>query len=342
MGGSSSSVSARVNPELLRVLACPTCHGRLATDSTGAALTCTLCGVRYPVHLEIPILLPEALIRPRARDAHATHKERQIAFFDQESVDDFGITRPRGAPRLHGWLLREKFRRSILGLEDLLPNSSILTICGGSGVDAEFLAETGARVVLSDISLGVVLQARERKERFGLDMDLVVADAEALPFRDDSMDIVYVHDGLHHLEEPALGVAEMTRVARKAVSISEPAVARATAAAVRLRWAEHQEEAGNRVRRLTLHEIVMQLFARGFRPLYPHRYAMYYRHWPGRPIRLLSKPILFRVTTGLFRALNRVVGQYGNKLVVQAVASLDKASGTLQADAETRRKAKTS
>ena len=343
MESSSSPVSTGVNPELLGVLACPTCHGTLAGDSTRSALLCTLCGAGYPVHLDIPILLPEALLRPRVHDGHATHKERQIAFFDQDSVDDFGITRPRGAPRLHGWLLREKFRRSILGLEELLPDSSILTICGGSGVDAEFLAETGAHVVLSDISLGVVLQARERRERFGLNMDLVVADAEALPFRDDSMDIVYVHDGLHHLEEPALGVAEMTRVARKAVSISEPAAARATAAAVRLRWAEHQEEAGNRVRRLTLQEIVLQLFAHGFRPLSPHRYAMYYRHWPGRPVRFLSKPVLFRVTTGLFRALNRAVGRYGNKLVVQAVASPhDETSRTLQADAETRRNAKTS
>jgi hypothetical protein len=30
----------------------------------------------------------------------------QIAFFDQDSVDDFGVTRPRGAPELYGWLLR--------------------------------------------------------------------------------------------------------------------------------------------------------------------------------------------------------------------------------------------
>ena len=170
-----------------------------------------------------------------------------------------------------------------------------------------------------------------------------VADAEALPFRDDSMDIVYVHDGLHHLEEPALGVAEMARVARKAVSISEPAVAGATAAAVRLRWAEHQEEAGNRVRRLTLREVTSQLLAHGFRPLYPHRYAMYYRHWPGRAVRFLSKPIVFRVATELFRVFNLVVGRYGNKLAVQAVAApRDEASTALQADAGRRRNAKTS
>jgi ubiquinone/menaquinone biosynthesis C-methylase UbiE len=242
-----------------------------------------------------------------------------MAFFNQDPSDDFGIKRPRGAPELYGWLLGEKFRRSVLGLEDLLADSTILTICGGSGVDAEFLARRGARVILSDISLGVVLQARERARRFGLDIELVVADAEALPFRDSSIDIVYVHDGLHHLEQPAIGLAEMTRVARRAVSISEPAQALATAAAVRLGWAEKQEEAGNPVRRLTLDEIIAEVGARGFCAIRPHRYAMYYRHWPGLAVRLLSKPVLFPLAKAGFAALNRALGRYGNKLAVQAV-----------------------
>jgi ubiquinone/menaquinone biosynthesis C-methylase UbiE/uncharacterized protein YbaR (Trm112 family) len=319
MEDSSSSVSARVNPELLRVLACPTCPGTLTSDSTRAALVCTRCGVRYPMHLEIPILLPEALLRPSLDDAHATHKQHQVAFFDQDSVDDFGITRPRGAPELYGWLLQEKFRRSIIGLEHLLSGSTVLTICGGSGIDAEFLVQKGAHVILSDIAVGVVLQARARSRRFGLDLDLVVADAEALPFADASVDVVYVHDGLHHLERPALGLAEMTRVARRAVAISEPARAFATSAAVRLGLADKREEAGNPVRRLTLDEITSELMARGFRPIRPHRYAMYYRHWPGRGVRLLSNPVLLPLAKGAFGAVNRVIGPYGNKLTVQAV-----------------------
>jgi ubiquinone/menaquinone biosynthesis C-methylase UbiE len=247
------------------------------------------------------------------------HKERQIAFFDQDSVDDFGVTRPRGAPELYGWLLEEKFRRSIVGLEHLLPGSTVLTICGGSGIDAEFLARRGAHVILSDIALGVVLQARERATRFGLDFDLLVADTEALPFADASVDIVYVHDGLHHLAQPAVGLAEMARVARRAVSISEPADAFATNSAARLGLADKREEAGNPVRRLSLDEITSALTARGFRPVRPHRYAMYYRHWPGTAMRILSSPVLLPLAKAGFGAVNRIVGRYGNKLAVQAV-----------------------
>jgi ubiquinone/menaquinone biosynthesis C-methylase UbiE/uncharacterized protein YbaR (Trm112 family) len=310
-----------VSDELLNVLACPVCRGAIMRGGGApAGLTCAVCGARYPTRLGIPILLPPALQDVAASgDTPVGHKQRQVSFFDVDPADDFGVTRPRGAPELYGWLLREKFRRSVLGLEDLLPGSTALTICGGSGLDAEFLARAGARVILSDISLGVVLQARERARRFGLDIGLLVADAEALPFRDTSIDVVYVHDGLHHLENPALGLAEMTRVARSAVSVSEPAAAAATAAAVRFGWAEAREDAGNPVRRLTLDEIVSELSRRGFRPLQPHRYAMYYRHWPGRAVRILSKPLLFPLTRAGFGAFNRILGRYGNKVTAQAV-----------------------
>jgi ubiquinone/menaquinone biosynthesis C-methylase UbiE/uncharacterized protein YbaR (Trm112 family) len=304
---------------LIEVLACPLCRGRLAKVEGEATLACTACGLQFQRDDDIPILLPPTVRATNDTGGSQGHKQRQIAFFDQDSVDDFGVTRPRGAPELYAWLLEEKFRRSILGLEHLLPGSTVLTICGGSGIDAEFLARKGARMILSDIAVGVVLQARERARRFGLELDLVVADAEALPFADASVDIVYVHDGLHHLEQPAIGLAEMARVARRAVSISEPADAFATNAAVRLGLADEQEEAGNPVRRLGLHEITSELAARGFHPIAPQRYAMYYRHWPGRAMQTLSKPVLLPLAKTGFRAVNRLVGRYGNKLAVQAM-----------------------
>jgi ubiquinone/menaquinone biosynthesis C-methylase UbiE len=173
--------------------------------------------------------------------------------------------------------------------------------------------------VVTDISLGVLQQAAERARRFGLAFDLVVADAENLPFRNGSVDVAYVHDGLHHLERPALALAEMARVSRRAVSVSEPARAFATALAVRLGLAEHREEAGNVVRRLTLAEIVSELAAHGFGSIAPHRYAMYYRHWPGRAVRLLSRSRLLALARRGFLVVNRLAGRSGNKLAVQAI-----------------------
>jgi ubiquinone/menaquinone biosynthesis C-methylase UbiE/uncharacterized protein YbaR (Trm112 family) len=311
-----------LSPGLMDLLACPRCRGGLAVGEKPGSFACTTCGLRFGDHGGIPLLLPPSIEAAEGdKDAAADHKARQIAFFDQDSVDDFGITRPRGAPELYGWLLEEKFRRSIIGLEHLLPGATVLTICGGSGIDAEFLARRGAHVILSDIAVGVVLQARERARRFGLDLELVVADAEALPFADASVDMVYVHDGLHHLQRPAVALAEMARVARQAISITEPAHAFATSTAVRLGLADRNEEAGNPVRRLTLDEITSELTARGFQPISPQRYAMYYRHWPGRAVRLLSNPLLLPLAKAAFGTVNRVAGRFGNKLTVQALRS---------------------
>jgi SAM-dependent methyltransferase len=245
------------------------------------------------------------------------HARLQAAHFDEED-DEFETTRPHGTTRFYEWLIREKFRRGIDALPDLPAGSGALAVCGGSGMDGELLARAGATVVSADISLGASRRARERAHRFGLDLLPVVADAESLPFADRSFDLVYVHDGLHHLEHPEAGLAEMARVARRAVSITEPAQAAATRLAVRLGLAQEREEAGNRVARLDPGDVAAFLRARGFDVLRAGRYGMLYRHRPGAPSRLFSAPAVFPVTVAGLRAANAVAGPLGNKMTVQA------------------------
>ena len=50
----------------------------------------------------------------------------------------------------------------------------------------------------------------------------VQGDAEHLPFDDDSFDIVFCGNLLHHLEDPIIAVREMARVARSFVVLVEP------------------------------------------------------------------------------------------------------------------------
>ncbi len=245
------------------------------------------------------------------------HATQQAAFFDTEADNRFEIERPCGAPTLYGWLLGQKFRQSVAGLS--LRGATALAVCGGSGMDAEFLARAGARVISSDISLGAVRRARERGRRHKVSFDVIVADVERLPFADGSIDVVYVHDGLHHLERPLDGLAEMAPVARRAVCVTEPARATVTGLAVRLGLALEHEEAGNRVARLGVEEVAAVLRTHGFRVVTAERYDMYYRHEPGRAVRFLSAPGAFAVARAGFRAANLVVGAGGNKLVVVAV-----------------------
>src|SRR5205085_1593857 len=101
-------------------------------------------------------------------------------------------TRPHGTPALHEWLLREKFRRSVSDIWSGLRGATILVVCGGSGLDAEFLAESGARILATDVSLGALARASQRARRYGFELEVACADAECLPFPDSSFDFVYV------------------------------------------------------------------------------------------------------------------------------------------------------
>jgi SAM-dependent methyltransferase len=303
------------------LLLCPRC--RQPVVKLRDALQCSGCGAVHDVVDDIPVFVG------RDGDAfeHDKSSRRQREYFDRDDDAAFEVTRPHGTPRLHRWLLEEKFRRSVSKLRPILEGAVVLSVCGGSGMDAEFLARAGARVVLVDISPGAAKRAKERALRFDLPIVPVVADVTRLPLADESVDVAYVHDGLHHLDRPLEGLAEMCRVARLAVSITEPARAAVTAAAVRVGLALETEEAGNRVARLTVREIESGLRRHGFDVVEARRYGMYYRHKPGRAVRWFSAPGAFELATLGFTTLNRVGGRFGNKLMVQAVRSNDRGPG---------------
>jgi glycosyltransferase involved in cell wall biosynthesis/ubiquinone/menaquinone biosynthesis C-methylase UbiE/uncharacterized protein YbaR (Trm112 family) len=303
---------------------CPSCRRSLAVDDV--SMVCRQCGRTYPITDGIPILLLDpdvAVIDEVGHDIEnfgrsKVHKAAQASHFDRAVAEQFEITRPHGTSRFYRFLLQEKFRRATLPIGTEVVGSSALAVCGGSGMDAEFLARAGASVVSSDISLGAARRTQERAKRFGLKILSVVADIEHLPFDDAAFDIVYVHDGLHHLEEPDVALQEMARVARRWVSVSEPTRALVTSAAVRAGIALAQEDAGNPVVRLTPGHVVRILSDAGYRALVSKRYAMYYRHEPGAIFRALGRRWIFPIARVAWRLGNAVVGRFGNKMVVVA------------------------
>lgn len=247
-----------------------------------------------------------------------SHKHSQAEHFDHLGDDEFEITRPHGTPRLYQFLIAEKFRRAAGPIMDHLAGSVVLTVCGGSGMDAEFFAREGAVVTSSDLSPEATSRARTRAARQALQYEAIVADVEHLPFPDRSVDLVAVHDGLHHLEDPYAGLAEMARVARRWVIVAEPARAAVTNFAIRLRLAQEIEDSGNRVARLEPAEVAEFLRRRGFKILNTDRYAMYYRHQPGVLFRLMSLPLVFPIARLCWRVVNAAIGRFGNKMVVVA------------------------
>lgn len=60
-----------ISRELLDILACPACEERPAVhlSDDGRCLVCSVCGRRYPVQDDIPVMLVDAALPPESAPA---------------------------------------------------------------------------------------------------------------------------------------------------------------------------------------------------------------------------------------------------------------------------------
>lgn len=316
-----------MNPDLLGVLACPSCEYYpldivnvvLGDGEVNAGqIICQNCRAVFNIIQGVPVLLSSAYDRAANASADVArsaeqHNQGQIDYFNNIGTSEFEITRPHDTGRLYQALLDFKAEQSIRQVLTELYGSMVLCVCCGSGMDLEYLHNRAGRVVGMDISIGAVLGARERARRFGLKYDLVVGDAERLPFRSNGFDFGYVHDGLHHLSSPYKGLYELWRTSRRAIMLTEPIDASLTRVSVLLGISGTNEEAGNKVCRIKLSEL--RTFLADLKPasVSLSRYLMWYPHKPPGWFRFFNRKRAFGTYWYFFSLLNRIVGRWGNK-----------------------------
>ena len=98
---------------------------------------------------------------------------------------------------------------------NLQPGMRVLDIAGGTGDMARAFAErvgTSGSVVLTDINASMLNIGRDRLLNQGLLLPCVQCDAEALPFANNSFDLVCVAFGLRNMTHKELALAQMNRV----------------------------------------------------------------------------------------------------------------------------------
>jgi demethylmenaquinone methyltransferase/2-methoxy-6-polyprenyl-1,4-benzoquinol methylase len=97
------------------------------------------------------------------------------------------------------------------------PGQRVLDVAGGTGDIARALAkrvgETG-QVWLTDINASMLGVGRDRLLDGGIGLPVAQCDAEHLPFRNDSFDLVTVAFGLRNMTHKEGALAEMRRVIR--------------------------------------------------------------------------------------------------------------------------------
>lgn len=96
------------------------------------------------------------------------------------------------------------------------PSETALDVSTGGGHTALTLAPHVARVVASDLTPRMLAVARAHITAQGAtNVDYVIADAERLPFLDESFDLVTVRIAPHHYPDAGRAVREMARVVKR-------------------------------------------------------------------------------------------------------------------------------
>jgi SAM-dependent methyltransferase len=90
----------------------------------------------------------------------------------------------------------------------------VLDIAAGTGNASIPAAATGAAVVASDLTPELFVAGRANAEAAGVEIDWVEADAENLPFEDESFDIVLSTFGIMFAPRHEVAAAEAVRVLR--------------------------------------------------------------------------------------------------------------------------------
>ena len=113
---------------------------------------------------------------------------------------------------------RERYRLEpgipTLARFDTVAGRQVLEIGVGLGADHERFVRAGAKLKGVDLTERAVDFTRRRLALYGLDADVDVANAEALPFADNSFDIVYSWGVLHHSPNTKQAFREVLRVLR--------------------------------------------------------------------------------------------------------------------------------
>ncbi len=124
--------------------------------------------------------------------------------------------------RVEEILVRESFEaptamenQFILRRMGSLCGKTLLDIGAGLGESSVYFALQGAQVTAVDVSAGMVKTASALARRFGVELKGMVSSAEDLEVPDESYDIVYIANTIHHVQNRALLFERVRRALKR-------------------------------------------------------------------------------------------------------------------------------
>ena len=143
----------------------------------------------------------------RIKEVNEHYHDGAAASYDAKWGIDFGQI---GQDQVTGKL------RKALGSLPAEPFGDALEIGAGTGYFSLNLLQAGLieRATATDISPGMLATLEENASRLGVEARTAAAEAETLPFPDESFDLVFGHAVLHHLPDLEGAFSEFARVLR--------------------------------------------------------------------------------------------------------------------------------
>ncbi len=130
-----------------------------------------------------------------------------IRHYDQNAEDYHRhVTNPQDGT-YHAFYEKPAIRRELPSLQNL----DVISIGCGSGVDARWLADNGAKTVVGvDISTGLLEIARRENP----DIEFIQMDMEELGFAAESFDLAYSSLAIHYVDDWTKSLKEARRILR--------------------------------------------------------------------------------------------------------------------------------
>ena len=157
--------------------------------------------------------MPAPASPERIKEVNERYHDMAAASYDSKWGIDFGDI---GQEQVSGKL------RKALGRWPDQPFGDALEIGAGTGYFSLNLLQAGTieRATATDISPGMLAKLEANAERLGLGVRTAAAEAETLPFPDESFDLVFGHAVLHHIPDLGGAFSEFARVLRPGGTIA--------------------------------------------------------------------------------------------------------------------------
>ena len=187
------------NPtELLELLICDSCGGKLSLGNSSSRLFCYQCNISYPIENEIPVLL----LPGELSVYESWTRQLYNGYAEQAAKNEYYHWWYMARRRILISLLRKYMQLNEKHLKDRRESAVAIDLgCGTGALGRAIKDELGITVFGLDLSLNELKYARRRNS-----LSVVCATVERMHLAKNSFDIVIMADFIEHLDNDLLAL----------------------------------------------------------------------------------------------------------------------------------------